>query len=377
MSYHEAALRLRCPVGTIGVRLKRARERLRARLIRRGVVPSAGLLAALLYAEDAPACVPPVLVESTVQAAMGFAASNAAAAGLVSSGVVAVSDVVLWAMAVARLKVAMTLALTLWVGAAALWIAMNHTTAAPAPSGPRTANPVNESSCVACHGLGAPGGAGPENKNVILVTATPIGRRLPKSIDQIHPGLRGSRSAVVHRYGTHPEYAAWRRRFYEPNPDGGPNGSSSPGVDPVETRIQAVRGQAGLDSRVRGRAVRLNPANGGVNLTLSERNTPALFGSGRIDAIPSELLVVMAESQPPATRGRVSRNRDGRIARFGWKAQIASLHEYRQIASDAPDSEQCEAPKRGRDVGTTAPGSGAARLCLDLFDRPGSRSAHQ
>ncbi len=142
MSYHEAALRLHCPVGTIGVRLKRARERLRARLIRRGVVPSAGLLAALLYAEDAPACVPPVLVESTVQAAMGFAASKAAAAGLVSSGVVAVSDVVLWTMAVARLKVAMTLAMTLWIGAAAAWIALNHKTAAPALSGPRKPNPV-------------------------------------------------------------------------------------------------------------------------------------------------------------------------------------------------------------------------------------------
>ncbi len=42
MSYHEAATRLRCPVGTIGVRLKRARQRLRERLIRAASCPPPG-----------------------------------------------------------------------------------------------------------------------------------------------------------------------------------------------------------------------------------------------------------------------------------------------------------------------------------------------
>ncbi|MGO9469169.1 MAG: di-heme oxidoredictase family protein, partial [Isosphaeraceae bacterium] len=431
------------------------------------------------------------LVESTVQAAMGFEVSNAAAAGLASSGVVAVSEVVLWTMAAARLKAAITVALTLWVGAAAAWIAVNHRAPAPAPSGPRTSIPVvavppvrssgeprhagavppagkptaarrarsalvgrpsltaapagpislfpavslvisnpgrdqagevlmespaapsqpkigtetailgrlardqqtrgemlfakewtpndsmakggdglgpvyNDSSCVACHGLGAPGGAGPENKNVILVTATTISRRLPKNLDQIHPGLRGSRSAVVHRYGTHPEYAAWRRRFYDQNLGGVQNASSSPGVDPVEARIETVRAQSGLDHRVRGRAVRVTPANGGVNLTLSERNTPALFGSGRIDAIPAELLVVMAESQPPATRGRVSRNRDGRIARFGWKAQIASLHEF--VRGACASELGLEVPGHSQAVSPVAPKHKAKGLDMTESD---------
>ena len=48
LTYHEAALRLRCPVSTIGVRLKRARERLRLRLTQRGLAPTAGLIGALL-----------------------------------------------------------------------------------------------------------------------------------------------------------------------------------------------------------------------------------------------------------------------------------------------------------------------------------------
>src|SRR4051794_5585355 len=48
LSYQQAAARLRCPVGTIGVRLRRARERLRVRLTRCGLAPTAGLLGALL-----------------------------------------------------------------------------------------------------------------------------------------------------------------------------------------------------------------------------------------------------------------------------------------------------------------------------------------
>ncbi len=70
----------------------------------------------------------------------------------------------------------------------------------------------------------------------------------------------------------------------------------------------------------------------GFNLTLVERNTPPLFGAGRIDEVPSEVLVAMAESQPADVRGRVGRTREGRIGRFGWKVQIPSLHEFVRVA---------------------------------------------
>ena len=40
LTYQEVARRMRCPVSTIGVRLVRARERLRIRMIRRGIVPA-------------------------------------------------------------------------------------------------------------------------------------------------------------------------------------------------------------------------------------------------------------------------------------------------------------------------------------------------
>ena len=95
LTYQEAAQRLRCPVGTIGVRLRRARERLRERLTRRGLAPTAVLIGALFGADAASAELPSVLVDSTVQAAMGFAATPIACDSL---------EGVLATMALIRLK---------------------------------------------------------------------------------------------------------------------------------------------------------------------------------------------------------------------------------------------------------------------------------
>jgi hypothetical protein len=134
---------------------------------------------------------------------------------------------------------------------------------------------------------------------------------------------------VIHRYGTDPDYAVWRRRFYESSSGSvATNSCTSPGRDPVEARIQSAVAQTASTSRPHGRVVQVNAAKGSVTLNLSERNTPALFGSGRIDEIPGEVLVATAKSQPAAIRGRVGRDRDGQIGRFGWKAQISSLHEF-------------------------------------------------
>ena len=83
---------------------RRARERLRVRLTRRGLAPTAGLLGALLGAGGASAWLPATLVSTTVRAATRFAASEAAATGLVSASVVALTKAVLRTMALARLK---------------------------------------------------------------------------------------------------------------------------------------------------------------------------------------------------------------------------------------------------------------------------------
>ena len=54
-THEQAAAQIGCPVGTVKSRLSRGREQLRSRLVRRGVAPSAALLASTLAAESAQA----------------------------------------------------------------------------------------------------------------------------------------------------------------------------------------------------------------------------------------------------------------------------------------------------------------------------------
>ncbi len=71
----EAAQLLNCPRGTIATRLARGRERLRYRLLRRGVTLSAGTLAALLTDNAMSAIVPPFLLAQTAKVILTDAAS--------------------------------------------------------------------------------------------------------------------------------------------------------------------------------------------------------------------------------------------------------------------------------------------------------------
>jgi RNA polymerase sigma factor (sigma-70 family) len=63
--HDEAARRLGCAVGTVKSRLSRAREKLRSRLIRRGVAPAVWAV----YAESTTGAVPAKLMEATIHSA--------------------------------------------------------------------------------------------------------------------------------------------------------------------------------------------------------------------------------------------------------------------------------------------------------------------
>jgi hypothetical protein len=69
ISVTEIARRLCCPRGSVAVRLARARERLRARLVRRGLTLSAGCLLTALSEASATASVPASMVVPTAKAA--------------------------------------------------------------------------------------------------------------------------------------------------------------------------------------------------------------------------------------------------------------------------------------------------------------------
>jgi RNA polymerase sigma factor (sigma-70 family) len=120
-STEEVARQLGCPKGTVQSRLARGRDRLRDRLVRRGVTLSVWALVTVLAEKAAPAAVPAVVAEGTIKAAV-LTAAGQAAAGAIPASVAALTEGVLRAMFLSKLKVlaAGLLALCLAVAIAAV-----------------------------------------------------------------------------------------------------------------------------------------------------------------------------------------------------------------------------------------------------------------
>ena len=121
----EAARLLGCPKGTVLSRLAWARERLRARLTRRGVTLSATLFAAALAPGETLAAVPRALMSST---------TRAATAGVVSAKVAALAEGVLRAMLLGKLKLAGLFLLAVGIVAAGTGLLARRSGAAERPS---------------------------------------------------------------------------------------------------------------------------------------------------------------------------------------------------------------------------------------------------
>jgi RNA polymerase sigma factor (sigma-70 family) len=102
----EAARQLNCPRGTVAVRLARARERLRSRLIRRGLTLSAMAFTAMLSESASTTAAPRTLISQT---------ANAALTGAASVSITTLTDGAIHAMFVTKLKMALAVALALAV----------------------------------------------------------------------------------------------------------------------------------------------------------------------------------------------------------------------------------------------------------------------
>ncbi len=221
----------------------------------------------------------------------------------------------------------------------------------------------NETSCLACHAQGRPGGAGPASKNAALLSAPATGATVD-DLEAVHPGFRVARSVVLHRYGIDPAYESWKDHLLgrENLPKRGYKGQRPPlslleiasgasGLKKAWDQIQEHRERA-ISSQDELLSNRGAVAAGRPNLRLvfSERNPPSLFGAGLIDAVPERVLKATADAQPRRVRGRLSRLKDGRVGRFGWKAQTPSLREFvfaacaNELGLEIPDQHQAASP---------------------------------
>jgi RNA polymerase sigma factor (sigma-70 family) len=99
LTAEQAAREVGWPAGTVRSRLARGRERLRARLVRRGLAPSAAGVAAALAPRSAWSAVPGRLVDATARAAAGRFS-----AGAVPAPILTLTEGVLFDMAITKLK---------------------------------------------------------------------------------------------------------------------------------------------------------------------------------------------------------------------------------------------------------------------------------
>jgi RNA polymerase sigma factor (sigma-70 family) len=126
-SRRRVARLLGLPEGTLSWRLAHAKKLLARRLSRYGAALSVSSLAAVLSRDAAAACVPASLLHSTARAAI-------LTAGVVSARVVALTDGVIKAMLLSKLKLVWAVALAVVVGVGAVGVTYRQAAAQPAPS---------------------------------------------------------------------------------------------------------------------------------------------------------------------------------------------------------------------------------------------------
>ena len=250
----------------------------------------------------------------------------------------------------------------------------------------------NARSCAACHHQGGIGGAGPRGSNARVVSAfvdfsrpselgfmiitgvsvqeeptpkTPHIQPDRNKLADIHPALRNEGSFPLHRFSADKAFQEWKSKKLLAK------ALDMPGLGPESiVGFGFAGGGNGLGGGLGAGTRRESSGNEKsdtkkeedvrVVLILSERNTPGLFGTGLIDNIPDRVLMEVAaeqaklvgspkkseESTNPGTSrrsrsfgwrssdgplpvsGRVATLKDGKIGRFGWKANVATLREF-------------------------------------------------
>jgi RNA polymerase sigma-70 factor (ECF subfamily) len=139
----EVARLLGCPRGTVLSRLARGRDRLRDRLVRRGIALSVWTMVMVLGQKVVPAAVPAPVAEATIQAAVLTAAGNAAS-GAIPATVTALTKGVLRSMLMSKIKVLAAVALAVMLAALGAGMGARLTLADQTAAPGKQADPKDE-----------------------------------------------------------------------------------------------------------------------------------------------------------------------------------------------------------------------------------------
>ncbi len=193
----------------------------------------------------------------------------------------------------------------------------------------------NESSCVACHNVGGVGGAGDASKNarsLALYDASLLRRgtseELNAAVAKFSPGFVSTAGSIQTSFSLH-------RR-----------GGSAPFQSLREKSMSHVNSDWNDDRKVSCDTVHLERAakkltnpEGDLKITVHvfARNTTSLFGTWAIDQVPDSAILAQAKIQQRdhEVSGRPGTLEDGRIGKFGWRANFATLVDFNENACAA------------------------------------------
>ena len=251
----------------------------------------------------------------------------------------------------------------------------------------------NARSCAECHHQGGTGGGGSIDHNIDIITARPEGAQpfqntffgSPNSNYQFHYSFRINNGQFEYQMGM-----------------GSPPGQGGNGLNsnrnaankirnkPARPQPEIISLDPGLLARIH-EGLRFSPSvvlhkfsldptyrdyrrtvagnHQGIQIDLTQRNSPSLFGLGLVDKIPDETIVKQAAKQKElGLRGQPARTSDGRIGRFGWKAQKATLREFVEEAAAGELGLETPAKHQGADPRGPAEPAPALDLSKDQVD---------
>jgi RNA polymerase sigma factor (sigma-70 family) len=196
LSRRDAAARLKISEGTLSSRIARAKARLRERLTKRGFALSAVTLTSVLTQDAGAVIIPPTLVDSTIRVAT-LVAAGSSLTGVASTSVTTLTEGVLKAMLLAKLRYAV-----LGVATLALVSTSVGVVAQTAPDGPPATDRLKAVEQKLDRLLEVVGGSRPSTFSHVPATSpsAPTATTLPPTLPDV-PATPAPAPAIAHGFG--------------------------------------------------------------------------------------------------------------------------------------------------------------------------------